>query len=466
MFNRTAAAEVNERIAKVKVDGHNLIDSAQPVKIASTFHKYALDIVKQAGKQPQIISENEHSSLICQALEQTLATSKRRISPSEKRELLSIVSGFVARAGQKFPGQSGLKDLATEVQKFCEVATDQKLRFYHEISYQVYTTYLAQIQPPLIDFNLLMAQAAEILTSSQNSTNFPQVRQLKYLMIDEYQDFSYLFFALTAAIRRLAPDAKLFAVGDDWQAINRFAGSDVDYFLSFADFFPEDNVNIPLATNYRSARKIVERANHYMLTNYDPGALPARAFSRQRGKIAIINPTKTRFDPTDILEDGHADGRYQTALAHAAHVPVRQIPTAAAQLLKLLIKIIKRHRHSDIMLLHRHNFTSYEHIDLDVLRQALKTFLVSEHIMTTGQFEQQIRCMTMHKSKGLESKIVILLEMDREIVTAHHPHATIFPLFGDTRAAESADQKRLLYVAMTRAKQHLCIISQEKSSII
>ena len=74
--------------------------------------------------------------------------------------------------------------------------------------------------------------------------------------------------------------------------------------------------------------------------------------------------------------------------------------------------------------------------------------------------------MTMHKSKGLESEIVILLEVDREVVAAHHPHATIFPLFGDTRTAESADQKRLLYVAMTRAKQQLYILSQEKTSLI
>ena len=465
MFNRTAAAEVNERIAKIQIDGRGLVD--EPVlHVASTFHKYALNIVKQAGERPKIISKSEHDQFIREALEKSLRTHKHRTSPNEKRELLNIVSGFVTRAGQKFPGRSGLNELTSEIQNFCKTSTDPKLRFYHEVSYRAYAEYLAQLQSPLIDFNLLMSRATEILNRSQNLANFQKIRRLKYLMIDEYQDFSYLFFALTTAIRKLAPDAKLFAVGDDWQAINRFAGSDVDYFLNFSTYFSEDNTNIPLATNYRSARKIVERANLYMLNNYNPEALPARAFSHKRGKITIINPTKIHFDTTDILEDGNADGRYQIALAHVAKVPVKQIPISAAKLLKQLVRLIKRHRHSNIMLLHRHNFTSYENVDLETLRQALKVLIVSEHIMTGTNFEQQIRCMTMHKSKGLESEIVILLEVDREVVAAHHPHATIFPLFGDTRTAESADQKRLLYVAMTRAKQRLYILSQERTSLI
>ena len=465
MFNRTAAAEVNERTAKIQIDGRGLVD--EPVlHVASTFHKYALNIVKQAGERPKIISESEHDQFIREALEKSLKTHKRRISPNEKRELLNIVSGFVTRAGQKFPGRSGLNELTSEIQNFCKTSTDPKLRFYHEVSYRAYTEYLAQLQSSLIDFNLLMSRATEVLNNSKNPAIFQKIRRLKYLMIDEYQDFSYLFFALTTAIRKLAPNAKLFAVGDDWQAINRFAGSDVDYFLNFSTYFPEDNTNIPLATNYRSARKIVERANHYMLNNYNPKALPARAFSHKHGKITIINPTKIHFDTTDILEDGNADGRYQIALAHAAKVPIKQISISAAKLLKQLVRLIKRHRHSDIMLLHRHNFTSYENVDLETLRQALKVLIVSEHIMTGTNFEQQIRCMTMHKSKGLESEIVILLEVDREVVAAHHPHATIFPLFGDTRTAESADQKRLLYVAMTRAKQRLYILSQERTSLI
>lgn len=463
MFNRTAAAEVNQRIRDVKIDNRSLVTSQCPVKTASTFHKYALDIVKAAGERPQIIDEAEHDRLIQCSLDTALKAHRQKLTPSEKRELLSIVSGFVVRAGQKYPGHDGLAELHRTVRDFLKTATDPKLRFYHEISYRTYALYLGQIQPPITDFNLLMHHATEILEQAAKAQDsFSKIRHLKYLMIDEYQDFSYLFFALTTAIRQLTPTVKLFAVGDDWQAINRFAGSDVDYFLDFQKFFPEDSVNIPLATNYRSALKIVAYANRYMLENYDPSALPAKAFSHQRGKIYYRNPTKLRFDTTDIREDGFGDGRFQVALAQAAGVPSTKIQSSAARLLKQVYKIVKHHRHSDIMLLHRHNFTTFDGVSLDFFEHALQALLAREHIITEENFARQIRCMTMHKSKGLEAKVVILLEVDREVVASCHPHATIFRLFGDTREAESADQKRLIYVAMTRAKEHLYVLSSDK----
>lgn len=466
MFNRTAAAEVNQRISNVKIDDRELVEQHRPVKVASTFHKYALDVVKATGKHPEIIDELKHNTLIRQSLERALLIAKYRPNPAEKHELLNIVSGFITRAGQRFPGETGLKKLKKAVNNYYEVAENEQFCFYHKISYCAYADYLAQIEFPSIDFNLLMHRAAEILISeakAQHSTStFSYIRQLKYIMIDEYQDFSYLFFALTTAIRSLAPAAKLFAVGDDWQAINRFAGSDVDYFLKFSDFFSEDNVNIPLATNYRSTRKIVDHANTYMLTNYDSGALPAKTFSRKSGKIRYRNPGKLRFDATDIKEDARNDGRFQLALAAAGNISTAKVPPNAAKLLKQVLKIIKRHRTSEIMLLHRHNFTTFDGISLETFYSALRSLVTKEYIMSEAAFDANVRCMTMHKSKGLEAKVVILLEVDHEVVASCHPHATIFSLFGDTRANESADQKRLLYVAMTRAKEFLYILSSDK----
>ena len=67
-------------------------------------------------------------------------------------------------------------------------------------------------------------------------------------------------------------------------------------------------------TNYRSARRIVENANNYMLKNYDHDATRAIPFSRQKGNIKHLNPQKIRFDMTDIREDGLGDARYQVAL--------------------------------------------------------------------------------------------------------------------------------------------------------
>ena len=70
--------------------------------------------------------------------------------------------------------------------------------------------------------------------------------------------------------------------------------------------------------------------------------------------------------------------------------------------------------------------------------------------------------MTMHKSKGLESDVVILLELDRVQVLASHPFATMFEIFDDNLETEKSDQHRLIYVALTRAKHKLYILTSDQ----
>ncbi len=491
MFNRTAAAEVNERIGAVEIDGvplKNWGGKECEIRIASTFHKFALDLVKATGDRPEIISELEHDSIIRRALAKVLTEQKRRLSHDKQEETLRLASSFIARAGQQYSGKHGLSELCQAVQEYCtEHSGDSDYAekiLIHETSLAVYQEYLLALNYPKIDFNLLMSRAARLLrdgtnTSCLSTTRFrrkmQQISCYKYLLVDEYQDFSYLFFDLIRSIRQNCPAAHLFAVGDDWQAINRFAGSDVDYFLNFAEYFPEDVVDIPLMTNYRSDYRIVENANRYMLKNYNPNADKAVPFSRKRGKIKRQNPVKTKFDSQDLLEDGLGDGRYQNILADMVRSVVKDAINArglkpkdfqeAARLLKTVYKIVKKHRKEQILLLHRHNFTNFANVSLENFYLVLRRIMIEEGIMDEMNFDSRVRCMTMHKSKGLESDVVILLEMDRSQVRAEHPHATIFEIFGDTRAAETADQHRLLYVALTRAKHKLYILSSDRKPV-
>ncbi len=469
MFNRTAAAEVNERIGAVAIDGVKLNHwhgREQKITIASTFHKFALDTVKLTGEHPQLISETEHDALIRQSVRQIFAEQNRHVSHPEYEETLKLISSFIARAGQKYSGSQGLSELCHDVQQYISVhRQDSAFRNHirlHEFALSAYEAYLLALIFPKLDFNILMSRAAQVLAEPSHLFNPAQrrVAAFKYILVDEYQDFSQLFFNLIQAIRQNCPDAHLFAVGDDWQAINRFAGSDVNYFINFAEYFPEDVTNIPLVTNYRSSRRIVENANQYMLKHYDRHACKAKAFSKKNGKIYRLNPVKTKFDTTDLQEDALGDARFQQALATVCGGAPSKYQ-APAQLLKTVFKIVKKHRKSPILLLHRHNFTSFPGVTLADFVAALKICLAEQYIIPAATFDQQIRAMTMHKSKGLESEIVILLEVNRDQVLSSHPHATIFELFGDTLAAEKADQHRLLYVALTRAKHKLYILSSD-----
>lgn len=465
MFNRTAAAEVNERIGAVEVDGIPLKDFChrERIQVASTFHKFALDIVKLNGEKPQLISESEHDLIIVRSLKKVLAEEHRKISLPEYEETLRLVSSFIARAGQKYVGEAGLRDLCQDVQKYVQNHQDddgykQRVRL-HQTCLATYQEYLLALNYPKIDFNILMARATRILTDQGGK--FPQIAKFKYIMVDEYQDFSFLFLGIIQAVRQNCPAAHLFAVGDDWQAINRFAGSDVNYFINFATYFPEDTTNIPLMTNYRSDRKIVENANHYMLKNYDHQATKAIPSSKHNGKIKRLQLQKVKFDAKDLAEDALGDARFQLSLAKVCGGAPNQY-AEAAQLLKLAYKLLKKHRKEDILFLHRHNFTSFAGVTLENFIASLKIMATNEQLMGVADFDTKVRALTMHKSKGLESSVVIMLETNRDQILSSHPHATIFELFGDTLSAEKADQQRLLYVAMTRAKHRLYIITSDK----
>lgn len=491
MFNRAAAAEVNQRLAEVVVNQRPI--AKQPLQVASTFHKFALDVLKGSGRAPQIISSELQTDYLRQAF--TKALGPKRLHPTARAEAFKLTQSFIARAGQSYPAQADLPALKSALQQSLLTATPSQA-FYQKLGFAAYTHYLQQFQPPQLDFNQLLAAAAQELqtqaasftcaaattstaitaaataTTSATTTAATTLTApttpatpvpLRYLMIDEYQDFSLPFFRLAQALRALYPELRLFAVGDDWQAINRFAGSDVRYFTDFQHFFPKNSTIIPLLTNYRSRRRIVENANRFMLTHYDPQALPAKTFQRRRGRITTLRPEKLRYDPTDLKEDAMSDGRYGKLLP-------RQLPTSqqkpAGQLLKQLFLLIKRHPRASFLILHRHNFTTYPGLDLIKLQQALTQLAASEQVLTPAAFKSQIRFLTIHKSKGLEADIVILLEFNRDLLLAPHPHGSLFTVFGDNRAQEAADQARLLYVALTRAKERLYLLTSDRRSLL
>lgn len=241
------------------------------------------------------------------------------------------------------------------------------------------------------------------------------------MLIDEYQDFSQLFLSVVLAVRKLVPEVRLFVVGDDWQAINRFAGSDVEYFKEFERYFSPAR-RYEIGTNYRCDREIVGRARTFMKKAMgEKGEF--RAFSRRVGKVVLVDVRRSKM-----------------------------------QYLEALVRLIKKGRKmKDIMILHRNNETNLK-ISLVGLRTALRREAVKAGVITGEEFDAKVRVMTMHKSKGLEAEMVIVLEADEGVIPRMHPDTLLYQVFGETEEVALADQKRLFYVAMTRAKKRLYIM--------
>lgn len=386
--------------------------------------------------------------------------------PLTKEEILrfsSSMAQFVNRAQQKFLGSGEtLSAYLKTYQTTHQVTAREQLfltlgaecyRRYHWRLLEPSAAY-AEFRNFRTDFNLIVSWASQIIASRRPETD-TLLAGKKFLLIDEYQDFSALFLSAIKAIRTAAPEAKLFAVGDDWQAINRFAGSDVDFFKNFAHYFPDPRI-LQISTNYRCHYQIVDTARKFMSkAMQEKGNFSA--FSKKPGEIFLVDPAKTPLGFAYVDFDDRVseeDKMYQRFARSLLRDPPKK---ETVRYLKTLVQIIiENPSATEILFLHRNNETNLQNLRLDALQRRLPKLL--QELGHRDAPQQSIRFMTMHKSKGLESDVVVLLEADEGVIPRVHPDTYLYRFFGETEDVVLADQKRLFYVAMTRAKKRLYII--------
>jgi len=89
-----------------------------------------------------------------------------------------------------------------------------------------------------------------------------------HILVDEYQDISAQRLGLLKKLLERNPNCKLFCVGDDWQSIMGFSGSNLNYFVNFDRYFEHPAIS-QIRTNYRSIKSIVEAGSQLIKNNGD-----------------------------------------------------------------------------------------------------------------------------------------------------------------------------------------------------
>jgi hypothetical protein len=182
-------------------------------------------------------------------------------------------------------------------------------RIFHQLALRAYGEYEQLLGAGnAMDFDDLMAMAAdEVLANGAAATialsqdKVVAIRDLRWLLLDEFQDFSELYFRLIDAIRKANPDIRLVAVGDDWQAINSFAGAQLKFFEKFADYFPAAG-RVGISTNYRSAGMIVGAGNRIMAGRGAPALANEPSLKGRRSTCGPSINASSSFDPCLSME--------------------------------------------------------------------------------------------------------------------------------------------------------------------
>ena len=262
-----------------------------------------------------------------------------------------------------------------------------------------------------IDFHDMIAKAAEHVETGRYSSPFGCI------LVDEFQDISPDRARLLKALLEHSPDNQLFAVGDDWQAIFRFAGSDIGIMREFTEHFGVSE-RLSLETTFRCNDRIAATATDFILKN------PAQI-------------TKT------------------VRSIHQAEEPRVHVGLSGEQKLSLLKEALDRiaedarghDENSTVLLLGR-----YRH-----LRPQNLPGLARQYPSLHFTYK------TVHGSKGLEADYVVVLgvcsgkhgfpsEMTDDplldlVLAAPEPHA-------------NAEERRLLYVAITRARRQTFLLGE------
>ena len=291
------------------------------------------------------------------------------------------------------------------------------------------------------DFSKLLADAALAISSGKHTFNrVPgngDFRVLKYVFVDEFQDFSHAFDSLLRAILNVNPSIQLFCVGDDWQAINGFAGADLDYFESFKNSFPKSRI-LNLSSNYRSDKYIVDFGNQIM----NGHGVPAKASHARQTRISIAYLDKIK--PTPHEQEIHSGDLVTPAL------------------LRLLQEELEENR--DVVILSRTNTIPYyvNQTSSDVSSRKLDGYLAHIRSFFDEDLARRITISTSHRYKGREKKTVILLDAIERRYPFIHPDWVFSRILGSDLSSVMNEERRLLYVAATRAITKLIVLTEQR----
>ncbi|TKU50390.1 DNA helicase IV [Citrobacter sp. wls714] len=417
-FGRKAAQEMDDRIReRLHTDEVT----------ARTFHSLALHIISQGSKKVPTVSKLENDAVARSKLFITTwrqQCSEKKAQAKGWRQWLEEEMQWSVPEGNFWDDEKLQRRLASRLDRWVSLmrmhggAQAEMIANAPEEIRDLFSKRIKLMAPLLkawksalkdenaVDFSGLIHQAIVILEKGRF------ISPWKHILVDEFQDISPQRAALLAALRKQNSQTTLFAVGDDWQAIYRFSGAQLSLTTAFQQNFGEgDRCN--LDTTYRFNSRIGEVANQFIQQNPHQLTKPLNSLMTEDKKAVTL------------LDENQLD-----------------------LLLDKLSGFVKTEER--ILVLAR-----YHHLKPASLEKA-----------ATRWPKLQLDFMTIHASKGQQADYVIVVGLHegndgfpapaRESIMeeALLPPVEDFP---------DAEERRLLYVALTRARHRVWLLFNKET---
>jgi len=435
-----------------------------------TFHALALDIIKQVEtNKPQISKLASSDNARLQFFKQHITTLLLDADfnalfseycyayvawlgklPSDKHE--QEVTRLLAGKGGYKKLLSQLVELTMQYKNNHTVRAEKRLNTlpdtdFSALTHEIVVILLAHYQAHLeehneIGFDEMITKASDYVSHGQFSSPW------LHILVDEFQDISQARANLVRQLQTQHDDSKLFCVGDDWQAIYQFAGSDIAVTTRFSDYFGMTST-LPLDTTFRFNDQISKVASKFVMANAEQMNKQITTYSKAKKACIQVNyyqvsdnkrSDSKQDDAAILLSEKKVLSETKTLLSEKALLLEKKLKQIAAS-------VKGEGKQKSVLLLARFNFQLPDNKTL--------TLLSSQYPQLT------IKAMTVHSSKGQEADNVVVLAMEagEHGFPCHkfrHPFAMI--LQPDVSGFPDAEERRLFYVALTRARQQVYLL--------
>ena len=336
------------------------------------------------------------------------------------KEFIKLCSTFVQLFKSNGYSRSDLESLKYKSKEYRTKFHKERLRLFKNIIGILLDDYDAELKSQgKVDFSDMINHAADIVSSGF------QIHPYKYVIVDEYQDIAVSRSKLLDAILDQS-GAHLLCVGDDWQSIYRFTGSDIGLFTGFEKHYKGTSV-MRIERTYRNSQQLIDSAARFITKN------PAQF------KKSLVS-SKSCLSPIHFLV-------YRSDSLGAVKAAIEEI-------------INKYGTDKSIILLGRTNY------DLNPL---LESGMFAEKknnrpLIYNANKRVPVEFLTVHRSKGLEADNVIILNFNNSLLgfpnkIADDPLLELVLSSSDTFLY--GEERRLLYVALTRTRNEVYLITSE-----
>lgn len=276
-----------------------------------------------------------------------------------------------------------------------------------------------------IDFTDMIVEAIAAYDQS------PRYLGIRYLLVDEFQDMSRARADLILSLLRHNLGCKLFGVGDDWQSINGFSGSDVTLMTDFFGVFGTGTIQ-QLTQTFRSNQGIATVASEFVMEN--PTQLKKHVHAKESESDGVIE-IQLFSNPAELQGILHSLG---------SALEVQQTESKPAK----------------VFVLARYRSFLFSGDQSEFERDHSKALSA---VRANAKVSCEWVCATMHGSKGLEADVAVLLglvdpETNYRSFPSRFPAEDLacLPLLPKEEFAD-AEERRLMYVALTRARSKVVI---------